>query len=195
MKFLILDFETTGVNEREHLPLELGALVVSNEPEDLAKATFKGVPFVVLEQWESLIRTDVADAKSRADDFVLDLHTRDGLWAALEASPDAPELPQVQQSLLDLLDRRWGPGGGKILLAGYSVAFDHRWAAYHLPAVAKRLDYHVLDVSSHRRIWALAGLPKYPVGAKKAHRALADCQEVAEELAWYLTHMRGPDFP
>jgi oligoribonuclease len=76
------------------------------------------------------------------------------------------------------------------VLVGNSVGNDKRFIDRHMPELAKRLHYRVVDVSSFKEIFR----DKYNLAFHKgnAHRAVDDIFESIRELGFYLSFVSVP---
>lgn len=133
-----LDLETTGLEEGEGFILEIA--VQSADPADPLKCgTLDSAP----------IRCDVRLAKSKADEYVLKMHTKNGLWDDVEASPYTLEEVDAQLAEAFALSEGERTLGKRHMLAGNSIgSFDLKWIRRHLPKFARTLSHRVFDVST-----------------------------------------------
>ncbi len=74
------------------------------------------------------------------------------------------------------------------MIAGNSIAQDRSFIDRHMPRLARRLHYRMLDVTSWKIVLAERFGLKYE--KKKAHRALDDIRESIGELSFYLQHVK-----
>jgi oligoribonuclease (3'-5' exoribonuclease) len=168
------DVETTGLEERSDLILEVGFMAVSI-PE-----------FEEIESWSTPIATEGCMQKLAGNQFVFDMHEVSGLNADLRAmikgektivTPRAAlvealafinrHLPNVE------LDDRGRP---ELLLCGANPDFDRRFLQSWMPDLAKKFHYRSFDVNTlfYLRRWLLGG-PREKLGT--VHRTIADCRQ------------------
>jgi oligoribonuclease len=123
------------------------------------------------------------------DAWCVENHGKSGLTAAV--AKGAPEA-QVEQQLLQLVDRHWGPNERPIL-AGNSIGQDRKFIDAYMPSLSQRLHYRMLDVSSFKIVFN----DRFGIRYEKrgTHRALDDIMESIAELTLYLSHVRAPSPP
>ena len=161
-EFLWFDLETTGLDPHKGRVLEFACALCEDA---------RGDDFAIVQEYTAAIR---CEAPGEVDPAVLRMHTRNGLWAACEASTTTlAEVDAFLAALCASLTTR----KHAITLAGNSVHFDLAWARVHLPAFAECLSHRVFDVSTLQRCcdsWAPAAVA-WP--RAEAHRALDDVHE------------------
>ncbi len=161
---LWIDYETTGL----HAPggcsgddvLEIAAYVSKlNDPFRVRAVVNMVFKFSIREFQEN---------NHEIDPFVVDMHTKNGLWTACANSTkthdDAralllPHVPELEHS-------------DRTILAGSCPGFDRKF----LPAeIERNLSHRVYDVSAIKLFCLSLGMPKIP--RADAHRAQADILE------------------
>lgn len=165
-----IDTETSGLDERDDVLLEIACIVTDSELNELG--TFHEVVYHD--------ESRVARLKRRARPVVVDMHEKTGLWDRLI---DGNSLGGIDRDLLSFLT---GFGTkGTMPIAGNSVAFDARFMREYLPLSFGYLDYRMIDVSTLRLLkdrW----FPETPRLEKHSdHTALKDIQESILELKHY----------
>lgn len=167
---LWLDFESTGVDIDTALVLEAAAVLTTPGLDRL-------------DSIERVIQTPGWDAALRANQFVLDMHTSNGLLADLEsgrgcslADFDAETRAMIDKHLDDDVE---------VLLAGSGVShFDRPLIDRRLPLLAERLHYANLDLGVLRRTLGYLGLQ--PEGRDSVpHRAMGDIELFLDEFRGY----------
>lgn len=169
-KFLWVDLEMTGLDETKDVILEIAAIVT-----DLDFNGLDQLHHVVFQPPEAL---------DRMDDWCKKTHGESGLTAKVK---DGMTLTLVESELLALIDRHF-TAEEKVVLCGNSIGNDRRFIDKYMPAVAKRLHYRMVDVSSFKEIFR----DKYgiKVEKKETHRALDDIHESIAELKTYLAYVK-----
>jgi oligoribonuclease len=173
-----LDLEMTGLDTREHVIVEIAALVTDGELEPLDE----GIDLIVHQPPEAL---------ARMDDFVRTMHTKSKLLPAIEASTTT--LEEAGAQVVDYI-RRHVPEPGTAPLCGNSIGVDRRFLDAQLPEVDRYLHYRSIDVSSLKELcrrWYPEVYRKRP-GKVETHRALADVHESIAELRYYRESMLLP---
>lgn len=173
---LYIDFEGPGVKD--------GAT-----PAEVSESAIFEVAAILLSpdltheygRYESVIRpTEEALDELRAFPFILDMHTKSGLYAEL-TGPDAHSLPTLadaEDAILNLLDTL-PQDIYKVTIAGTGVArYDKPQVQVQMPRLAARLTYDEQDISSARKRYEhVVGLPIVPAKPSKTHRAMADIED------------------
>ena len=158
-----LDVETTGLDERNGALLEVGLAYAQDfDPCNLGAAG------------NVVIKTQLDALAGKVDQYVIDMHTKNNLWAETQG-PNALELRAAEDLLLQWVPEQ--PDGALYTLAGNSVHFDYRWLRHHMPRFAARFAHRLLDVSAIQIFCTGLGMQKPPKG--EAHRAIADLRESA----------------
>lgn len=173
-RFLWLDLETTGLD-----PLAPGARVLE------WAAVLADDALETLEPYSSAVYwPDALELFSGCDEYVRDMHTRNGLWAEVADPARSAPLADGEDLLLALL-----PPRGLVHLAGASVHFDLGWLRVHMPRLAKRLHHRILDVTSlwlAAQAWGPPGIDRDP---SAAHRALDDILQTIADARRYRAAM------
>lgn len=173
MNYLWIDMEMSGLDVSKCRILEVAAIVTDSQ-------------FTPKESYHAVVYQP-PEVLAAMDAWCTENHAKSGLTAAV--AKGAPET-QVEQQLLQLLDRHWAAGEERPILAGNSIGQDRKFIDAYMPALAKRLHYRMLDVSSFKIVFN----DLYGVRYEKrgSHRALDDILESIAELSLYLSHVRAP---
>lgn len=170
--FIWIDLEMTGLNPDLDVVLEIACIVT-------------GPDLVPLDQYHAVIFQPEA-ALDRMNDFVRDMHTRNGLIQRVRGS--RTELKEAEAATLAMVAKHCKPGEG--VLAGNSIHQDRRFMYRHMPALEGYLHYRQVDVSTLkvlREAWH-PNVPKFEKPGKD-HTALADIKESIAELEYYRTKL------
>lgn len=165
-----IDTETSGLDERDEMLLEVACIVTDSELNELG--TFHAVVYHN--------EAGVARLKRRARPTVVKMHEKTGLWDRLGSGRF---LHDIDRDLLLFLEQYGGIGNMPI--AGNSVAFDTRYMREYLPQAFGHLSYQVIDVTS-LRLLKKRWFPETDELEKHSdHTALKDIQESIRELKHY----------
>jgi len=171
------DTETTGLDERKGLLLEV-AFVVTDD--NLIERRYGS--------W--VIDHGMPNTEIPMKLIVREMHEKSGLLRDIGAGGGVPvaavgsQIRAWFESVFgDLDDLR------KIPLAGSTIGFDRRWLRHHLPEVERLFSYRSIDVSALTELADRWNRPVYAHRPKQdrhvPHRALDDARNSAEYLRYY----------
>lgn len=152
-RFVFLDFETTGLDERTCAPIELAVVVTDEQLVEMGSCES------LIQPWDGFVWEASA----------LEMHGRSGL--VNDVIRHGVPLGDVIAWLSERLAEFREPDT-TLHLAGNSVHFDRRFLRRYFPDVERLLHHRHLDVSSVRMLAEAAGRP--PLDGEKPHRAMAD---------------------
>lgn len=168
LKLVWIDLEMTGLDPAADSILEIAVIVTDADLQPLG-------------QYEAVIATSETQL-AVMNDYVRDMHTKNGLLQRVKAA--TVSLEEAQAQALALVRQHCAEGEG--VLAGNSIHQDRRFLYRYMPRLEAWLHYRQVDVSS-LKVLARAWYPAVPKYGKedKDHTALADIQESIEELKYY----------
>lgn len=184
---IVLDIETTGLGA-EDVILEVGMLAVDRDFDIV------GTLQVVISSANTRYRMHevrrLALDGDEAARYVVEMHTGNGLFAAIDAERGVS--PAVaEERLLQFLEEHSASG---LPMTGSSVHFDRRFLAAHMPKVEAMFHYRNIDISSIRE-WVATYRPglfrdfvepaREELPRRALHRAVADCKDTLDELRLY----------
>lgn len=183
-RMLFLDMETTGLDVTDDLPLEVGLALVTKEMSVEASVS-------VLINPKSFGIPSRDELEGYCDDIVKDMHNKNGLLDDLyKVSAEVPclLLPDAQVYLLDWLKRNGIPEGGLPMAGGNIANFDRPFLKEFLLPVEKWFHYRNIDISTIKELCRQYNPRIFENAPKKKHdhRVLADIQDSAIELEYYL---------
>mgnify|MGYP001308235840 CR=1 FL=1 len=168
-KMLWLDMEMTGLDVEKEVPIEVAAIICNNE-------------FQELETYHAVIKQP-QEFLDRMDQWNQEHHGASGLTAAV-ANGKAPAI--VELELMQFVDRHFQ--GEPAVLCGNSIGQDRLFINRHLPQLAKKLHYRMLDVTSWKVVFQnMLGI-KFE--KKNTHRAIDDIRESIDELRHYMKFVK-----
>ncbi len=186
--WMFLDLETTGLS-----PDAPNAAILESGMLAVAVPSFHEV-----DSWSSVILEldRLEDPLKGADDFVRDMHTKNGLKADLDAaivaSPPAaagaplPRLFDVQQAALKFYNLHCS--GTRAYLGGANPDFDRRWLERHMPQLAKKFHYRPFDTNAFFQLREALFGPQEKSGQR--HRVLDDCRAAVGMVHQHFDLMR-----
>ncbi|MEI7972779.1 MAG: oligoribonuclease [Bdellovibrio sp.] len=171
-RILWLDLETSGLDEREHKPLEV-AMVVTDEKLNILQA-FQSVP-----HWSQ------AELNTMSS-FAKEAHTKSGLLEYVARS--SKSWGQVKAEMLQFLKLHFAgeiETRKAIMMAGNSNHFDLRFLRFHHSEFASHLSHSLGDVSALRNL--LRTFKGVEFQKEYPHRAMDDVLNSIQELSTYLS--------
>ncbi len=161
----------TGLDHTSDVIVEVATLVTDDDLNIVAEG-----PDLVVHQPDEVL--------ARMDPFVVEMHTRSGLLAAIKASTTT--LAEAGAATLAFI-KEHVPEERSVPLCGNSIGTDRRFLATYLPEIEEYLHYRSIDVSSVKELvkrWYPSidnGRPHKP----GTHRALDDIRQSVAELQYY----------
>ncbi|OIR46320.1 oligoribonuclease [Corynebacterium sp. NML130628] len=178
-----VDLEMTGLDTSRHVIVEVAALVTDAQLE-------------ILDEGLDLVVHATEDELAEMDDFVLNMHTENGLLDEIRSS--SVSIKEAEDSVLALIEKHCDPDH-PAPLAGNSIATDRSFIREQMPRLDAALHYRMIDVSTVKELsrrWFPRAYYNQPEKGL-AHRALADIVESIQELDYYrrsvFTPAPGPD--
>lgn len=167
-----IDLETTGLDPEKGRILEVGAIITDIE-------------LTVLGQYHAVLAHELASVE--VDPFVVDMHTKNGLWEECKNSHETCFSADAElSSFIDDMGATDAP------LAGATVHFDRSWMRLYMPCTFDSLHYRSVDVSNLKVLWRMLGrsLPPRPENAEAAHRSIADLEASIADLKFFIDDAR-----
>lgn len=159
--YLIFDCETRGLDENDGPMLEV-AWSVTHDLSDLPEVQSR------------LIETDWAAAYVKANAFVQEMHTKNGLWSAL-GDPDVEKVSLFAAAADILKDIEHD---GPVYLVGNSIRLDRAFIVRWMPPVDEAMHYRQIDLTSVRLFLEAQGLDTTTeVTVVSNHRAAGDVRD------------------
>lgn len=159
------DIETSGLDERGGLMLELGLIITGPGPEFIERAS-----------WSCVVGYPDIRARIR-NTFVRQMHEANGLLAEVERS--TVTLADLEARACSWVQDR---GATDLPMGGSSPHFDRRWVKEHTPDLAGLYHHRLIDVTTLRILFGFAK-------PTSKHRALADLRNsigIVRELGPFL---------
>ncbi len=161
----------TGLDHTSDVIVEVATLVTDDDLNIVAEG-----PDLVVHQPDEVL--------ARMDPFVVEMHTRSGLLAAIKASTTT--LAEAGAATLAFI-KEHVPEERSVPLCGNSIGTDRRFLARWLPDIEHYLHYRSVDVSSVKELvkrWYPELIHSMPRKAG-THRALDDIRNSIEEMRYY----------
>lgn len=182
-----VDMETSGLDPRTDIPLELGIKVTDVEGIG-ERLTFRSLIFET--DWYALITDGL-------DPIVLEMHTKSGLIADMIDHP-GPFLnaAEVEEQALAWLDDNLGLRAGAYPMCGSTINFDRAFMLERMPNLHNWFHYRNVDVSTLKTVCRLVN-PRVAENIPKkrdTHRVIEDIEDSATEYRYYLDNLLHVDF-
>ena len=174
-----VDLEMTGLDTSRHVIVEVAALVTDAQLE-------------ILDEGLDLVVHATEDELAEMDDFVLNMHTENGLLDEIRSS--SVSIKEAEDAVLALIAKHCDPEH-PAPLAGNSIATDRSFIREQMPRLDAAPHYRMIDVSTIKELsrrWFPRAYYNQPEKGL-AHRALADIVESIQELDYYRRSVFTPD--
>ena len=170
------DIETTGLDPHDgHAVLEVACILTDTQLREVAD------PYHRVLQYDE---AQVAQMQELADDFVLAMHQKSGLWNKLPTGLIAPT--ELDDDLLAFITKH-APSKRQARMAGSSVRLDMNFLDHLAPKTMAHLHYRFLDSSGLAYFAQETSGFQMPVKAS-AHEALADIRASIDLAKTVATH-------
>jgi oligoribonuclease (3'-5' exoribonuclease) len=131
-RLAFVDVETTGIWTRDDPPLtlEVAMIVTDGELNELSR-------------YSAVVDYRDLSYLTKASPFVVDMHTKSGLWGDLRARLGTVPLEQIERDLCCLLEATKEPGDQRpVVWAGFSPgALDRPMIRHYMPALHSLFHY------------------------------------------------------
>ena len=136
--YLWFALETTGLDPTQCAPLEFAAVLCADAMGD---------DFRIVDRYSVPLHYELQQDDD-IDDYVMRLHTDNGLWQDAAASRLTPD--DVDTVLANFAHAHCGGRVHSIMLAGSSAHFALDWCRIHFPQFSRYLSHQVFDVRTLR---------------------------------------------
>lgn len=175
-----IDLETTGLDSRTDVPLEIGIVLTDRYLE-------------VVDYWQAVIMENDFDLDSMPD-IVKIMHQRSGLLEDIAVKDFPLSRDRADKSIIQWLTERHGIEKSTLPMAGSSIgSLDRPFVQQHFPRLNEFLHYRNIDISSIKelaRIWRpdlIEGWDQESGGKEAAtHRVIDDCRNSIAEYKFYI---------
>ncbi len=198
---IFTDLETTGLSASRHRVLE--AAVIATDDKFVELGRFTAVAHWAPAQQLQTARADraIAAAFWGVDPYVLDMHTKNGLWSASAASTlSLADVDRLVAGFVAEVCAAHGVTPGEKTgpqLAGNTINFDRAFLQVDLPQTHALLHYRNVDVTTlnemARRFWPEVHAARPRAG--NTHRAAADVAESLETARYYAARLAPVGHP
>lgn len=191
-KFLWCDLETTGLDPKHDLILEVGFIVTDAQ-------------LTILDSFSRVVGRSPVDLVRMAP-AARDMHTKNGLAKACTDAFEKEGFNEglVERAAVQFIEKHFFPDPlpgqlvqlEKPMLFGNSIHFDRGFIRAHMAQVESLLHYRMVDVSSFKILakeWYDVVFPKPDFG-NASHRVAADLTASIAELMFYREEVFGGSF-
>ena len=173
-KILWIDLEMTGLDAKQDLILEVGAVATDWDFNEVA----------------------VYSAVKKIDDDLMKQRMVGDFWEKFpevrsqlqSQNADGKTTQQVENELLDFINQHFD-AEKPVLLAGNSIHQDRKFIENEWSNLDAKLHYRMLDVSAWKVVFE--GKYKKKFAKPEAHRALEDIRGSIMELKYYTTKLKS----
>lgn len=199
-KLFWLDSEAFGLVARHDPIIEVAVAVTDLELNILAECSWtiwspQHRSRFDAQQYNAELANDYPQNKLyQSEAFVLDMHTKSGLYA--DARETGRSFSQVSGQVVEFLERN-GIDSKLDPMCGSSIRYDREMLAVWMPEVNDAFHYRIIDVSSLKEVARRYNesafddiQAAYAAGrAAPSHRALDDIKDSIEEFRGYLNRL------
>lgn len=178
---VIIDLETTGLNSKDGLVLEVGAIAL--DQNTMVSARYEKVVY-----WSQYLLDAYIEEGARA------IHDKSGLYQKVIAAPHTDHIEAIDKQLAAFIQQNKHSPDEKILLVNNNAHFDREWIKAHMPITDALLHYRMIDVSSLNEVVKIIDSKVATEISKKkkyTHTAIADCEETLTEYVGYMNIIRN----
>jgi oligoribonuclease len=173
-KLLWVDIETTGLDEKRDLILEVGMAVTDENLE-------------FLDGYSSVIMHKQSDFLTKMDNTVLKMHVNSDLVDEVRKSNQTGL--NVEFEAKQFVKKHFD-GSYKPALHGNTVHFDKRFIKYNFPSLDALFNYRIVDVSSLKIFMKRHFGLECPKEESK-HRVMSDIEHSIREYKFYLDWIKA----
>ena len=169
-KLIFTDIETTGLNPKKDVILQVAYIITDFQFNELA--------------FDEVTIHHPASVKDLADDYVKNMHTKNGLWDAVNNSL----IEMTEAEALLTVGFKAVCGEKEAYMAGNSIHFDRGFLAEQMPSFPAHAHYRQVDfstVSILAQNWTNLRSPM----KKKNHTAREDILETIEEAKFFYANL------
>lgn len=170
-----LDTETTGLDKQRDPIIEIAVILTDM---DLNRIKMYCTPIKTGKKF--------LDARLKDNEYVREMHTKNGLISCLESDAEWPTLEEAESRLTSMLAQYSNPG--EVMIAGSGVAqFDQQVIRLQMPNLDAWFAYYPMDIGVIRRFikHTLRRPDLLLPEAESPHRALEDAQRALQEARHY----------
>lgn len=174
--FIGVDIETTGLDPETGHILEVGVVLFDHELKEQSSVR------VLCVDEQAVVKVAARDL----DPFIIDMHTKSGLLAELDALEwDAQGAAESYAAAVNVVASWHEMLGGRQPMLGSSVHFDREFLKVHLPELEALFSHRNIDASSLREYAKVVDPDKYAdleatFTQRTTHRAVDDVMASAE---------------
>jgi oligoribonuclease len=163
-----VDLETTGLDVRTDVILEVGIIVTTPKLEILDEF------MQVVHQHDKVLDS--------MNEWCINQHGASGLTR--DSRESTYSLQVVEQNALDFIER-YAPTQGTAVMCGNTISFDRQFLQFHMRALHDWFHYRNIDVSGIKTLGKLWYPELEQLNKKGNHRTLGDLHDSIEELKYY----------
>lgn len=163
-----VDLETTGLDVRTDVILEVGMIVTTSDLD-------------VIDEFMQVVHQPDKVLDSMGE-WCINQHGSSGLTKDSKESLTSDLV--VEQNALDFLEKHI-PTQGSAVMCGNTIGFDRQFLQFHMRGLHDWFHYRSIDVSGIKTLGRLWYPDLEPLNKKGSHRTLGDLHDSLEELRYY----------
>ena len=171
-----IDLEMTGLEESQHVIIEIASLVTDSELNELAEG-----PTIAIGRSSSEL--------SKINAWSKEQHNKSGLLDRVVESEIS--ISEAEKMTLKFLKKFVAKQSSPI--CGNSIGTDRRFIRKEMPKLDAFLHYRMIDVSTIKELVSRWYPKSIPPKKSCSHLAMADIKESIEELRWYRENIFIPN--
>jgi oligoribonuclease len=165
---IFLDLETTGLDVRTDVILEIGMIATTSDLE-------------VLSDFMNVVHQPDKTLDSM-NEWCINQHGASGLTK--DSRESAYSLQAAEQNALDFVGN-YAPIQGSAIMCGNTINFDRQFLLFHMRGLHDWFHYRNIDVSGIKTLGKLWYPQLEQLNKKGSHRTLGDLHDSIEELKYY----------
>lgn len=169
---LWIDLETTGLDPKEDLILEVAWLTTTDDLKPLTPLRSHVIRQTNTRAWELIAQSP----------FVYDMHNTSGLLDEIEADVDLVQLSDVEEAICH--DIGGWADNSVVMVAGSSPHFDMSFIQEDMPILAEKLSHRIFDVTTLKTLFKGANYNP-EIANDMPHRAASDIANSLEYAVLY----------
>lgn len=173
--FVAVDLETTGLDPRVDVPLELGIAIYTDD-------------FELIDQYQSIIKpaggiVNMSDLVRKMPPVVREMHVKSGLFDDLDNNFTTLKTLSIVETEAILFLEEYD--AKNLPMTGSTISFDRAFLKAYMPNLEATFHYRNIDISTLKILSGMYANLEFPETAK-LHRTLSDVQDSMNDLQFFI---------